>query len=50
MPKTAEVRPSRVAELPKYGPYKSERSYARAVKAAGGTLPDLPVPSLPAAE
>ncbi len=34
MPKTAKVLPMTAAGLPKYGPYKSERAYARAVKEA----------------
>lgn len=40
MPKTAKVLPITAAELPKYGPYKSPRAYARAVKQAQGTPPD----------
>jgi hypothetical protein len=41
MPKTAKVLPITPAQLPKYGPYKSPRAYARAVKEAGGTMPEI---------
>lgn len=39
MPKTGKVLPITAAQLPKYGPYKSPRAYARAVKEAQGTIP-----------
>lgn len=39
MPKTAEVRPAAEKDLVKYGPYKSPRAYAKAVKEYGGEMP-----------
>jgi hypothetical protein len=43
MPRSGEIRPAKITEFQKIGPYKSERAYAKAVKEAGGTLPDAPV-------
>ena len=43
MPGTAEIRPAKIADYQKIGPYRSERAYARAVKEAGGTLPEQTV-------
>ncbi len=40
MPRTAKVLPITPDQLPRFGPYKSARAYARAVKEAEGTLPD----------
>ena len=40
MPKTGKLLPMTAAQLPKYGPYKSPRAYARAVKEAQATQPD----------
>jgi len=40
MPKTAKLLPITAAQLPKFGPYKSARAYARAVREAEGSLPD----------
>jgi hypothetical protein len=40
MPKTAKLVPITAAQLPKFGPYRSERAYARAVREAEGLLPD----------
>lgn len=37
MPRTGAIRPARVEEFRKYGPYRSAKAYARAVKEAGGT-------------
>lgn len=41
MPKTAEVRPAAAKDLVKYGPYKSPRAYATAVKEYGGEMPAI---------
>jgi hypothetical protein len=38
-PSTGEARPGRDNEFPKYGPFKSESAYRRAVKEAGGEVP-----------
>ena len=40
MPKTAKLVAITAAQLPKFGPYRSERAYARAVKEAEGQFPD----------
>jgi hypothetical protein len=37
MPRSGEVRPARIEEFKKIGPYRSDRAYAKAVKEAQGT-------------
>jgi hypothetical protein len=43
MPRSGEIRPARITEFKKIGPYRSEKAYQRAVKEAGGALPEQPV-------
>ncbi len=38
-PATAEVRRGRADEYPKYGPFRSEKAYSRAIRNAGGEVP-----------
>jgi hypothetical protein len=37
MPYTGEIRPAKIAEFKKQGPFGSERAYQKAIKEAGGT-------------
>ena len=37
MPRSGEVRPAKIEEFKKIGPYRSDRAYAKAVKEAQGT-------------
>jgi hypothetical protein len=44
MPRSGEIRPAKITEFKKIGPYRSEKAYQRAVKEAGGTVsPEHPV-------
>jgi len=43
MPRTAEIRPAKLTDYKKVGPYKSDAAYRRAVKEAGGTVTESTV-------